>query len=385
MTHLGYSDEALSGIGGSWTAKEIDQQPACWLGAQESLVGISDKTEAFLGPLLARAELRIILTGAGTSAFVGSSVAPALSRLLDRQIEAIATTDLVSAPNLYFRERIPTLLVSFARSGNSPESLATVDLAERIIGECYQLIVSCNPSGKLHQLCENRRNALAFLLPEETNDRGFAMTSSFSTMVLAAISIFTGAATFSPTVSRLADFVGRFITERGDDIAEIARGSYGRAFFLGSNIFKGLAREASLKLLELTDGAVYTGFDSPLGVRHGPKAGLDDRSIVFVFMSNDKYTRKYDQDIVSELLADGRAQRVIALTSPGYPGDQGKDAFLLEGTAGWPDLELLFPYIVFAQMFAFHQAVKAGCRPDSPNVSGTVNRVVQGVTIHPFP
>lgn len=334
MALLDYSDEELLSIGGFWTAKEIDQQPACWLSAQESLAANSEQTKAFLDPLLARADLRIILTGAGTSAFVGSSIAPALSRLLNRQVEAIATTDLVSAPNLYFREYIPTLLVSFARSGNSPESLATVDLAERMIDECYQLVLSCNAAGELHRLCENRKNALTILLPEETNDRGFAMTSSFSTMLLAAVSIFAGSAAFSPTASRLADFVRRFITGRGGEIAEIARGSFSRALFLGSNLFKGLAQEASLKLLELTDGAVHTGFDSPLGVRHGPKAALDGHSIVVVFMSNDAYTRSYDLDIVSELLADRRANRVVALTSTGRGVNGGPNTFLLDGTAG---------------------------------------------------
>src|SRR5205085_12144229 len=124
------------------------------------------------------ASLRIILTGAGSSAFIGECLAPHLGAKLCRRVEAIATTDLVSAPHLYFSEQVPTLLVSFARSGNSPESIAAVELAQRFLGQAHHLAVTCNPHGAL------ARKGLGetILLPEETHDRSFAMTSSFSCM-----------------------------------------------------------------------------------------------------------------------------------------------------------------------------------------------------------
>jgi tagatose-6-phosphate ketose/aldose isomerase len=49
------------------------------------------------------------------------------------------------------------------------------------------------------------------------------------------------------------------------------------------------------------------------------------------------------------------------------------------------DLELCLPYVVFAQTLAVLRSISLGLSPDTPNAAGTVNRVVQGVSIHPFP
>ena len=81
---------------------------------------------------------------------------------------------------------MPTLLVSFARSGNSPESMAAVALAEQGVADCHHLIFTCNAEGALYAEGKRLRKAHVVLLPEETNDRGFAMTSSFPGMMLAA-------------------------------------------------------------------------------------------------------------------------------------------------------------------------------------------------------
>lgn len=89
------------------------------------------------------------MTGAGTSGFVGETCEPYLKRLLDKKVEAIATTDLVANPKNYFIKDVPTLLISFARSGNSPESIHAVKLANEIVKELYQVIITCNESGKL--------------------------------------------------------------------------------------------------------------------------------------------------------------------------------------------------------------------------------------------
>ncbi|MCJ7556082.1 MAG: SIS domain-containing protein [Gammaproteobacteria bacterium] len=382
MRYLGYSVDDLNQMDGHWTAREIEQQPSSWRRTQAYLVENSARISSFLEPVLAIRECRIILTGAGTSAFVGASAAPALSRLLGRPVEAIATTDLVSAPDQYFRRDIPTLLISFARSGNSPESVAAVDLAESMIDRCFQLVVSCNADGSLYRRCAERRNWLALLMPEETNDRAFAMTSSFSSMLLSIVSIFTGIDAFSDKVEQLSSLVENLIKQRNEEIRAIAQDSCSRVIYLGSNGMKGLAQEACLKLLELTDGAVMTMYESSLGVRHGPKSMLNDDTLVIIFMSGDQYTRQYDTDILHELVADGRVKKIVALTSGSAEERVQGVFFSIDSLSRFSDLELFFPYVVFAQLYAFHRALKVGNRPDHPSASGTVNRVVQGVTIH---
>ena len=157
---------------------------------------------------------------------------------------------------------------------------------------------------------------------------------------------------------------------------------YERVVYLGSHIFQGLAREAGLKLLELTNGALVTMFDSPLGFRHGPKTIVNGRTLVVVFFSNNAYTRSYDLDLLGELRRDDDAARVIAITAQDGAGLARSDELSVLGLETADDAELLFPYIVAPQIFAFFQSLRLGLAPDKPNTSGTVNRVVQGVRIH---
>jgi tagatose-6-phosphate ketose/aldose isomerase len=144
----------------------------------------------------------------------------------------------------------------------------------------------------------------------------------------------------------------------------------------------GLAQEASLKLLELTDGRVLTMHESPLGVRHGPKSILNEDSLVVIFMSADPHTRKYDMDMLNELIHDRQVKRIVALTAAVEPDISRPEFFSIGAAESLSDLELLLPYIVFAQIYGFHHALKLGNRPDNPSASGTVNRVVKGVNIH---
>jgi tagatose-6-phosphate ketose/aldose isomerase len=148
-------------------------------------------------------------------------------------------------------------------------------------------------------------------------------------------------------------------------------------------------------MLELTDGRVMSIGEAPLGLRHGPKTIINGSTLVVNFLSNDLYTRQYDLDLLKELRRDAVAGRVIALTGrPGVPENQdnvvlgsGDGAPGMTATNALPtDLELCLPYGVFAQTLALLRSISLGLSPDNPNAAGTVNRVVQGVSIyHPSP
>lgn len=377
-TFLGFSESFLQTRGGLWTAREIAQQPQMLLETQATLMAHRQAIEAFLRPLLVRADLRVIFTGAGTSAFIGESLAPWLSGKLQRRIEAIPTTDLISAPDVYFCAGTPTLLVSFGRSGNSPESVAAVELANQCVKEVYNLVITCHEQGALARAAAAPRG-LVILLPEATHDRGFAMTSSYSCMTYAGLAAFSGIASFATNVAAISESVAQVVADHTDMLKAASERGYDRIAYLGSHIFKGTAREAALKMMELTNGAVVAMFDSPVGFRHGPKTFVNEKTLVFVFVSNDPYTRQYDLDMLEELRRDGEAGRVIAVTAR---GDTGGDQILVRGLADAEDCDLLFPYIVAPQVFAFQQSLHHGLTPDKPNPNGTVHRVVQGVRIH---
>ena len=359
-----------------WTRREILQQPATLRATQALLDERRERIESFLSPLLAHAETRIVLAGAGTSAFIGESLAPWLSAQLGRCVEAVPTTDLVSAPDLYFQADRPTLLVSFGRSGNSPESIAAVELADASLGTVRHLVITCNPEGALASSAGG--NAEVIVLPAATHDRGFAMTSSFTAMLYAALAVFTGLGAMAARNQAIVDAVGDMLERAEATVTALAQRDFDRVVYLGSGVFKGLAREAALKLLELTDGGMVTMFDSTMGFRHGPKTVVNDRTLVVVFVSNDPLTRRYDLDLIAELRRDGRSGALLAVSA--QPID--RDALVVRGLAGAADVDLLFAYIVPAQLFALRASIERGLTPDQPNASGTVSRVVQGVRIH---
>jgi tagatose-6-phosphate ketose/aldose isomerase len=382
MNYLQLDETALNRDGALWTAREIAQQPESWIRTQELVRQHAAPIAGFLAPLLAEPTLRIILTGAGSSAFIGECLAPTLMQKLGRRVEAIATTDLLSGPHQYFQRDVPTLLVSFGRSGSSPESIAVVDLAERLLSECHQLVFTCNEQGTLYQRCRERRNSLAILLPPETHDQSFAMTSSFTAMMLAASLVFHGLENATDEVARIARSARQVLEQHNATLQKLAAESYSRVVYLGSNGFKGLAREAALKLLELTDGKVVAAFDSPLGFRHGPKTIVTRDTLLFVFISNDPYTRRYDLDLLRELRLDGRAGQVIAVAAQIHDEVAQGEYLHIPHLDDAADENLHYPYIVCGQLYAFHRSLSVGNTPDQPSNSGTVSRVVRGVTIH---
>ena len=386
MNYLGHPQDALEAAGGIWTAREISQQPVVWAKVDAAMKGAAAATQAFLAPLLARRDLRIVLTGAGTSSFIGECLVAPLKRTTQLRVDAVATTDLVGAPASCLDPGVPTLLVSFARSGNSPESLAAVTLAEQYVRDCHHLIVTCNAEGELYRRGQELRNAHIILLPEETNDRGFAMTSSFSGMLLAtSLAFVLLGKDRTELLSRCASEV---LEARMPYITELARAGFERIVYLGGQEFKGLAREAALKLLELSDGKVIALAETPLGFRHGPKTIVNGKTLIVMFLSNDPYARKYEMDLLRELRSDAVAARIVALSGSDASGQEGQssqgDWITVPAPAETSNLALCFPYVVFAQSLAFLQSLALGNRPDTPNARGVVNRVVQGVSIYPW-
>ncbi len=380
-SYLNYDVKTLDKNNAYWTAKEICQQPLCWEKTFELVNTQRQSIDAFLNQFKQHSQRRIILTGAGTSAFAGKAVMPILSSYLQERVEAIATTDLVSNPRQYFAENIPTLLISFARSGNSPESVAAVELANKCLSNCYHLVLTCNKDGKLNQLTQQntKKQAFTMLMPEETNDKSFAMTSSFSSMMMACLSIFLTEVLLSKEIESICKQSVDLFKEFNLRISNTLSHEVDRVIYLGSGCFQGLAQEAALKLLELTAGKVVGCFDSTLGFRHGPKSIVDKNTYIVVFISNDDYTRKYDLDILTELRRDNIAKHVIAI---GENLESHPENISISNEMGAKDFELLFPYLIYAQIYAFQHSLLLNLTPDNPCPTGEVNRVVQGVTIY---
>ena len=385
---LDYTKEDLIELGAEITTREIYQQPQVWQTAFENYKAQADEIAAFLNNIDEKYDyIKVILTGAGTSAYVGDTLLPYFRKIYDERkwnFNAIATTDIVANPLAYLHKEVTTILVSFARSGNSPESVATVDLAKDIVEELYQITITCAAEGKLAQQAHGDERNLLLLQPAPSNDAGFAMTSSFTSMMLTALLVFDKAdlAAKAEKVSALMT-LSQEVLDSVEAIQKMVSLDYNRVIYLGAGPFFGLAHEAQLKILELTAGQVATMYESPVGFRHGPKSLVNEKTVVVVFGSTDSYTKLYDLDLVREVAGDEIARKVILLTEQ-KEDLENIEQVILSSQQLADDVYRVFPYIVYGQLFALLTALKVNNRPDTPSPTGTVNRVVQGVIIHSF-
>ncbi|BDS53315.1 SIS domain-containing protein [Streptococcus pneumoniae] len=385
---LHYTKEDLLELGAEITTREIYQQPDVWREAFEFYQAKREEIAAFLQEIADKHDyIKVILTGAGTSAYVGDTLLPYFKEVYDERkwnFNAIATTDIVANPATYLKKDVATILVSFARSGNSPESVATVDLAKSLVDELYQVTITCATDGKLALQAHGDDRNLLLLQPAVSNDAGFAMTSSFTSMMLTALLVFDPTE-FAVKSERfeVVSSLARKVLDKVEDVKELVDLDFNRVIYLGAGPFFGLAHEAQLKILELTAGQVATMYESPVGFRHGPKSLINDNTVVLVFGTTTAYTRKYDLDLVREVAGDQIARRVVLLSDQAFGLENVKEVVL--GCGGvLNDIYRVFPYIVYAQLFALLTSLKVENKPDTPSPTGTVNRVVQGVIIHEY-
>ncbi len=368
-------------LGGAHTAEEIAQQPGLWAALADLLDRRQTDIDAFLGERLGHVDQRVIFTGAGSSGFIAEMVADQLNAQWPAEIRAIHTTSLLTHPALYLRRDRPTLLVSFGRSGSSPESVAVVDLVRGQVDEARFLDITCNADGELARRGQGRSDTLSLLMPPASCDRAFAMTSSLTCMLLAALSAFDRAP-WPQRLQRLRQLSahgGQALHAWDAAVGALAQAPYTRVIYLGSGPLEATAREAALKVLELTAGRVLALANTPLGFRHGPKSTLNADTLVVMLRSAQPLSRRYEQDLLNELRRDGIAGRVISIGPDG--DDRAEGDFVLD-VADLPDPWLAPLWLLVPQCYALQRSAALGLTPDNPFPDGTVNRVVQGVTIH---
>lgn len=355
------------------TDREIAAQPAIWDGWAQTLAEAAAEVRAWIAT---RRPDEIWLCGAGTSAFIADSLAVALDR---RQggipLRNVATTDLVARPQDFFRPGLRPLVVSFGRSGDSSESIGTLDLLDQQAPEADRLHITCNGNGALaKRAAKGGGQQRVIVLPEACHNAGFAMTSSYTTMLLTALACLDDV----PTAS-IAGRMRSLAASARDVLAlPLDETRPDRAVFLGSGAYCGTARESSLKVLELTAGKVVTSWDSTLGFRHGPKAVIDGRTAVYVFLSSDPLTRKYDADIASEIAAQFPEIPVLTIGAP-LAGCPAPDVAL---ETGLEDVWNAAVAVLVAQRLSVAWSKSLGLNVDDPFAGRKLTRVVSNVRLY---
>lgn len=391
MFHMFHkSAQELNNIGATTTTHEIARQPESWRELVRNFVDERARMENFLADFGQRTgkAVQVIFAGAGSSAHVGDIVAPYLTDHGDRTLfsfKSVPTTNIVARPKDYLDRDQPTILVSLSRSGNSPESVAAFKLANKLVEDVAQLVITCTPDSKLAVLARDSDDSLVLTMPENSNDESFSMTSSFSSMVLACLLVFDNEE-FSKKkgyIENLAQ-LGEDLIANEDDIEVFMPEGVKRVVYLGSSSLNGAAAESRMKIIELTAGKLASMSENPLALRHGPKAFIDKETVVFGFLSNEPYSRQYDIDILNELRQDEKAIKVVGVGQQQpltFPGEEY--IFPVKSEILLPDAYLAVLDVLFGQTVALNLAVRMNKQPDNPDSDGS-NRVVKGVTIHKY-
>lgn len=368
-----------------YTALEIAGQPELWLKIHQQVLQDKMRISSFMNE--AHNEVsKIILTGAGTSAYIGLSLHGIFSRSLGIHTDAVPTTEFVSHPANYFFSDETIMLVSFARSGNSPESTAVVDLADKLCKKCFHVIITCDPDGQLAGWQSNSPKLL-IVLPLESNDKSLAMTGSYSGMLLCGLLIarLKEIEKLSSQIVALHNYGVKILEKFAPRIKEVASLDFKRVVFLGSGPLYGTATESNLKLQELTDGNIICKSHSYLGFRHGPKAVTDNETLIVFIFSNQPFVIQYEKDLVLSMRKGKKPLFTIGIFESDVNGLEFDLEIKLSEKGDQLDEEFLSVCnILPAQLLGLYKSLALGLNPDSPSESGAISRVVEDVTIYKY-
>jgi len=375
------SEERQKELGYFHTLQEICQQPWTWLRTCERMVASRKLLQESV------ADVRCIaFTGSGSSLFAGHGVCLPVQFELGISVESIAGGDLLTQGVRALPPWRPGLLVSLSRSGDSPESGGAIKLLLDADRQYRHLVLTCNEQGSLAKDWNGHGQVSVITLPPETNDQSLVMTSSFTNLLLAAriLGMLGRPSEYLKLCGRLSAVVQELILHHFDAIAGIASTDFQRAVFLGTGTRYAAAREATLKMLEMTSGRVTTMCETYLGLRHGPMSFVHDDTLIVAHLSSEASARAYEVDLLKELDRKrlGLRKLLIGNHVPKEVVRNGDVLVTSSGSLKLRDDDLAIAYVVVGQLLAFFRCLREGLQPDSPSESGVIQRVVENFPLH---
>ena len=373
------------------TPREIWQQPDTWNKTYQRCIERSGE----LNDVLRRAGIgrgstsspTVYLIGAGTSDYTGRALAPLLRRRWGCDVWAIPSTTMLTDFEEFHHPGREYLWISFSRSGESPEGVALLEQALDRHRGIRHLVITCNQQGAMAQLCSrNPDRAAALVLDDAVNDRGLAMTSSFSNMVLAGpcVGHLEDLAQFGEVVAQISETGRRFLPAAAETAAAITLLGCTRSCFVGAGVLRAVADESALKVVELSAGKVTTLAETPLGLRHGPMSSVDGQTLFVAFLSSDPRRRGYELDLLREIDRKrlGRVRAVVTARGDEEVSSLADYPLSLNCPADIPDHHRPVLDVMFGQLIGLFGSMRSGLKPDQPSPGGTITRVVAPIKLY---
>lgn len=368
-------------LGYGHTLREICQQPLTWLETSETM----GRSRLELRRLL-EGRSQLILTGSGSSVYIGECLALPLQSALGVPVQAYAAGLLLTHADACVLAQGAPLIVSFGRSGSSPESAAAVELLLKNRPGCRHLAVTCNSEGRLATDFSGDPRVSTAVLSDRTHDRSLVMTSSFTNMWLAArfLGMLAAPRRYRRLATRLARLGRLVLIRHSERLSRLARTGFRSAVFLGTGARHGSAREAALKMLEMSGGRVSSFSESFLGLRHGPLSGVHRDTLVVAFLASDPVTRAFECDLLRELSRKrvGGPKLIVGERVPAELLSGGDLAIECPGLRACGDDNAPPLDVLVAQLLGFFSALELRLAPDNPSPEGVIQRVVQVFAIH---
>ena len=371
------------------TPGEIAHQPDTWNKTFELFCSQRESIQNFLTTAgmsgASGSQVIVYLVGAGTSDYTGRAISYLLRKNWQCEVIAVPSTDLLTQMEQLILPGRKYLWISFSRSGDSAEGVAVLEKARERYPNIHHVVISCNPNGRMLKTSTGDPNTLGICMIDEANDRGLAMTSSFSNMVIfgQCMAHIKNVGEYEGVLRKLVAAGKSLLPRAADCAASVAKQGYTKACFVGSGPLREVAKESALKVLEMTAGKTLTMTESALGLRHGPMAALDDQSLLVCFLSGDKSAQGYERDLLREIGAKKIARRRVVVGGGERATDSYADDYLAPaGVTGIADEYRPPVDVMFGQLLGLFGSIQWKLMPDSPSPDGVITRVVEKVRIY---
>jgi len=372
------------------TPREIGQQPETWKTTYQRCQDLHPALSAALkraGVGAPGSGTIVYLVGAGTSDYVGRALVALLRRRWGCEVWAVPSTTLLTDFDEFHAPGREYLWISFSRSGASPEGVALLAKALDKHSRIQHLVITCNQQGEMAQLCAHYSDrALALVLDDAVNDRGLAMTSSFTNMLVAGqcVANLAGLKEYGDVLGQMVDVGARFLPAAAEAASAITALDCSRACFVGAGALRAAADESALKLVELSAGKVVTMTESPLGLRHGPMSSVDAQTLFVAFLSSDPRRRGYELDLLHEIARKelGRIRAVVTADGLQDVSSLADFCLSLECGSDFPDEYRPVLDVMLGQLLGLFASVRSGLKPDQPSPNGTIARVVSPIKLY---
>jgi tagatose-6-phosphate ketose/aldose isomerase len=375
-----------------YTPREIFQQPATWPQSYRQVLRLAPAVKEFLAHAGLNRDIKdrpmVLLVGAGTSDYIGKSLSALLQREWRCAVQAVPSTDLLTNMEEIILPGRSYLWISFSRSGDSSEGVAVLESALAHFPAIQHLVITCNARGRMARAFSGQSNFCHIILDDEVNDRGLAMTSSFSNMIVAghALAHLQDLEAYGALLEMLSRAAQKLLAPAADICERLVREAFTKVCFLGAGSLKAVAIESGLKVLELTAGRIVTFAESFLGFRHGPLSAIDDETLVVAFLSGDARRRAFELDLLKEIGDKRLTQKCLVVLPEGNEEREArslaKETICLDFGRGIPDVYRPPADVIVGQLLGLFSSLQAGLKPDAPSPRGAISRVVSNVRIH---